>query len=658
MPKSLVLGNGNVLVGLDHFGQVSDFYYPNVGLENQAGVHHIHKIGVFVEGAFSWLSESSWEIKINYQKDSLVSQIEAFNHNLKVKLDFKDIVYNESDIFLREVTISNLHDQKRQIKLFFHQQFEIYGASKGDTAYYDPNLNAIIHYKGRRVFLINLISELERFDDYSIGNFSTYGNEGTYKDAENGSLSKNPIEHGLVDSVLGFTSVINPQDSNKIYYWIACGKLIDEAKALNEYILTKTPAHLIRTTGDFWRAWVNREHFDFANLDESIVDLFKKSLLIIRTQVDNGGAIIASCDSDMLQQGKDNYSYMWPRDGALVAIALDRVGDNNVAKRFFEFCNEVLTKDGYFMHKYRSDKSLGSSWHPFINNGQPELPIQEDETALVIIALKRHFETSKDLEFIESIYNSLIKKAADFMCSFRDPKSGLPNSSYDLWEEKFGTHTFSAAATFGALMAASEFASLLGKTAASEEYKSTAESIKQAILDHLYDKENKYFYKMAIFKDEGLEYDRTIDASSAYGIFRFGVLDKDDPLLKEAFNTYSERLSVKTDIGGIMRYTGDQYYRVDNNHSENPWFITSLWLCQYQIATAKNEEELQKAKGWLNWTLSHALPSGILCEQLNPTTGEPLSASPLTWSHSEFVNTVIDYVEKEKSLSTPPQASK
>ena len=39
------------------------------------------------------------------------------------------------------------------------------------------------------------------------------------------------------------------------------------------------------------------------------------------------------------------------------------------------------------MHKYRPDKSLGSSWHPWVRNGKPELPIQEDETALVIYAL-------------------------------------------------------------------------------------------------------------------------------------------------------------------------------------------------------------------------------------------------------------------------------
>src|SRR5205085_12018676 len=177
------------------------------------------------------------------------------------------------------------------------------------------------------------------------------------------------------------------------------------------------------TTKDFWYAWVNRQNFTFYGLDAEIVSLFKKSLFILRAHVDNNGSILASGDSDMLQHGRDTYSYMWPRDGAFSAIALDKAGDLNVARRFFEFCNDVITEEGYLMHKYRPDKSLGSSWHPWIRDGKMELPIQEDETALVIYALWKHYEITKDLEFIEAVYNTLIERAAHFMCSYVDEKT-------------------------------------------------------------------------------------------------------------------------------------------------------------------------------------------------------------------------------------------
>ena len=52
----------------------------------------------------------------------------------------------------------------------------------------------------------------------------------------------------------------------------------------------------------------------------------------------------------------------------------------------------------------------------------------------------------------------------------------------------------------------------------------------------------------------------------------------------------------------------------------------------------------------LEWVASHALSSGILPEQLNPYTGEPISATPLVWSHSEFVTAVMTYMEKLEQL--------
>lgn len=62
--------------------------------------------------------------------------------------------------------------------------------------------------------------------------------------------------------------------------------------------------------------------------------LFKLSLLIIRTQCDNRGAILAATDSDVLATARDHYSYIWPRDAALVAMALDRVGFPEVPQSF------------------------------------------------------------------------------------------------------------------------------------------------------------------------------------------------------------------------------------------------------------------------------------------------------------------------------------
>lgn len=653
MPKALTVGNGNILVCLDTKAHVRDFYFPFVGLENHVGGHNIHRVGVFVEGVFAWLHDQSWKVTVNSENQSFMGNTQCENKMLGIDLAISDIVYNEKNIFLRHVTVYNKSSRARTVKLFFGQEFELYEAHRGDTAYYDPRNATIIHYNGKRVFLINGATGTGKgFDDYTTGVFNIEGKDGSYRDAEDGQLSKNPIEHGPTDSVVAFTVDLEAQGHADVYYWVAAGESIKEAHELNIYTLGKGPEHLMRTTRDFWHAWANKQKFTFYGLDENIISLFTKSLFTIRAHTDNRGSIIASCDSDMLQGGRDTYSYMWPRDASYASIALDVAGDHNVAQRFFEFSNDVITDDGYFMHKYRPDRSLGSSWHPWVHreSGEVKLPIQEDETAVVLVALLKHYEVTKDIEFIESVYNSLIKRAADFMVDYRDPTTRLPQASYDLWEEKFGITTYTASAVYGALRAAAHFAEILGKTKSQAKYTAAAQEIHDAILNYLYDEPSGTFVKMINVTASGIVIDRTIDMSSIYGVYRFGVLPADDAHVLRAMKITEERLGCHTFVAGIARYEGDQYYRRAGDVPGNPWFITTLWLAQHAIAVAKTERDFDSVKRWLNWAVDYATPSGVLAEQLDPHTGAQISAAPLTWSHAELVITVIMYLDKLEEL--------
>ena len=78
--------------------------------------------------------------------------------------------------------------------------------------------------------------------------------------------------------------------------------------------------------------------------------------------------------------------------------------------------------------------------------------------------------------------------------------------------------------------------------------------------------------------------------------------------------------------------------------------MCTLWLAQWYIATAKKAADLEPAKKMIDWAVKHQLPGGLLSEQLDPHTGAPLSVSPLTWSHAEFVVSVDDYCRKSDSL--------
>lgn len=115
-----------------------------------------------------------------------------------------------------------------------------------------------------------------------------------------------------------------------------------------------------------------------------------------------------------------------------------------------------------------------------------------------------------------------------------------------------------------------------------------------------------------------------------------------------------DRLWVKSEVGGVARYEDDYYHRVSDDTTNvpgNPWFICTLWLAQYRIAVARTVKELKLAIPFMEWVMKYATSSGVLAEQINPYTGEPLSVSPLTWSHGEFVITVMEFIEKTRSLT-------
>ncbi|MFH1209876.1 MAG: glycoside hydrolase family 15 protein [archaeon] len=654
MPKTLVLGNGNILVCMDKFAQIRDFYYPYVGQENHVCGHR-HKMGVWTENKFSWLFKNEWQISMHYKKETLVSEIKALNKDLKIELLMNDTVCYEENIYLRKIVVKNLENKKRNIRVFFNQHFNISEDNIGDTVYFDPTdkaKNSIIYYKGKRYFLINGVHNGRGFDDYATGNADINDLEGTYIDAEDGMLSKNSIEHGSVDSTIGFHLDVEANSEEIIYYWIAVGEKFKEVCLLNEIVLKNSSESLIKETEYYWTKWVNKKKLNFYNLNEEIIKLFKRSLLIIKTQTDNDGAIIAANDSDTLQFKKDTYSYMWPRDGALVARALDRAGYKEITQNFFEFCNSILTDEGYLFPKYRPDKSLGSSWHPWLKNNKIQLPIQEDQIGLVLDSVWKHYMQNKDKDFMNRIYPTLVKRAADFMVEFRDKETKLPNESYDLWEEKLGIHTYTCCAVYAGLKAAYTLSLEFGSKIDSAKYKRAMEEIREAIIKYLYDNEEKRFIK-SIYKnkDDLFVKDKTIDSSTGYGVFEYNILDINDDKITSTMKSIIEKLSCKTSVGGICRYENDYYHKKSNDVPGNPWFITTLWLSEYYLKKAKNLDDLKPSLEILNWVVRNAQSTEVLSEQIDPITGKHLSVAPLTWSHGTFVTNVIKYIGKYELLS-------
>jgi GH15 family glucan-1,4-alpha-glucosidase len=607
-----------------------------------------------VDGKFSWVGKD-WTVTLDYISDTLVTNVNLYSADLGLILSCNDAVDFHENVFIKSITVENLAGSKREVRLFFSNDFSIYGNNVGDTGALDPETGGIVHYKAARYFLANgMTQNTPGISSFAVGRKGVGALEGTYRDAEDGILSRNPIAQGAVDSVISLSLDIEGSSSAKAYYWLAAGQTWKDVSAIDAVVREKHPEKMITRTSDYWRLWIHKQNPRLELLPERVSKLYLRSLLILRTQIDWAGGIVAANDSDVIRFNRDTYSYVWPRDGALVANALDQAGYSTLAQNFYVFVAELIEQGGYLLHKYNPDGTLASSWHPWMDNGQPQLPIQEDETALIIWALWHHFVQHRDVEFIKPLYKSFIKRAADFMCEYRDKETGLPAPSYDLWEERRGILSFTAATVFAGITAASLFCTVFGETEIADRYQRVAAEIRDAASVHLWRDDLNRFCRMIYRNPTGeIEVDATRD-SSLWGLFAFGLYAPHHPRIIASMADLRQSLWVKTSVGGMARYENDYYYSAGTEVPGNPWFVCTLWLADFMCETAKDEAELQQALEIMVWVADHALQSGVLAEQVHPFTGEPLSVSPLTWSHAAFVATtqrILKRLEKIKVCS-------
>lgn len=629
-----------MLVGLNKHGLVHDFYYPYVGLDNLTTTRsERHKIGIWVDGDFSWVNDGTWEMKVDFEEGALISSITMKSHKLGIELQLQDFVDSGMNAFCRHIKVINRLERARDARIFMHQVFQISHDGRADTALFNPEDHYILDYKGRCSLLIYAeTSDGKPFDQYAVGNYGIEGKEGTHKDAEDGELSGNAVEHGGVDSVIRLSMKLGALQSKAVDYWVIAANSQQDAESRNEELKKSGLVSRLRDTRRWWNDWMAPAESKLRQVDEKYRSLTKKSLLVVKAHIDRRGSILASGDSSIFNYGRDYYCYCWPRDGAYAIWPLIRMGFKEEARNFFEFCRDIAHEDGYLMHKYQPDRAIGSTWHPLIHqNNRHELAIQEDETAIVVVMLGEYLKNTGDKDFVDSLYDTFVRPSCQFMASFFDESTNLPHASYDLWEEKFLTSSYTVATTYAALIVASQFADLFGYPEDAVSWREAASRIESS-LDPLFNQDRQAFRKGFLLQQDGsLGFDDTLDLSSFYGMMMFGPknakghVDATVSLIEKVLLDHSPS-------GGTPRYENDWYMRKRDDYLGNPWFICSFWLAQYY----NDQGQPEKAHDIMEWSSRKTLESGILSEQVEPETSSQVGVSPLVWSHAEYINTALD----------------
>ncbi len=316
MPRDIPVGNGRLLVTFDDRYQVRDIYFPHVGQENHAGAGPC-RFGVHADlpgrggSQLFWTSDPAWTIRQRYLRETLTTSVSLDHRDLKIAMYCNDVVDFNRNILVRKIKVKNLARHERVARIFHHQGLHMGGTNIGNTAYFDPELRSIVHYHGKRYLMVTFWAGGEqRIDEYATGTSGFGGAEGTWRDAEDGHLQGNPIAQGAVDSTIAHHVQLAPDGERTVYMVMIAAESREELIELHRWTVKHSPQGVIDRTTAYWRLWVGGTNINFGNLPNDVVDLFKRSLLVLRTQIDNGGAIIAANDSDIMQFARDTYSYM------------------------------------------------------------------------------------------------------------------------------------------------------------------------------------------------------------------------------------------------------------------------------------------------------------------------------------------------------------
>jgi len=644
-----------MLICEDQRGIIRDIYYPYVGLENhcnlvRAGIYDLQT------SEFSWLD--GWQIEQRYQSHfdghffdrlnissgksdapaakslfqfaSNIGETEFRNPRLGLKVVMREAVHPSLNYFYRVFEIENLSEISRDLRLFSSHNYSILENKMAETGVVDGDI--LIHYKRDRYILHG---SCPRFDQYAVGIAEWKGLQGTWKDLEeDGKLSGNMVSHGSIDSTLAWTvSGLAPGHFARIYFWMAIGKNYRMVKKRHRRIKEQMPSQVFRESFNFWKSFIERltvlpEFRHSSRLPGRVWEIFLRSLLATVAHMDVGGSVIASCDSDIKQFGADLYTYCWPRDAAWACLALDKARYHHLSIQVFEFLSKAVTSKGCLLHKYTPAGDFGSTWHPFPM-------IQIDETGLPLYALYHNWQVSRDIWTLGRYYSSLVLPAADYLARSVDEETGLPHSSFDLWEEQRGEHLYSACTVYAGLKGASEIAEVLGDFDRREQWSQAKEMVGRSI---------EGFYNNRLGRFQRSRSDPGLDASM-FAVWYFGILPPDHPQVQGTMAAVEKELMRPS--GGIARYVNDSYQGF-----MNAWIICTLWLAKWHIAL----ENFDRALSLIDWCAKQAHPAGLLPEQVADDSSSR-SVLPLMWSHAAFVLAVLEYLQAQERVSLNRSAS-
>lgn len=644
-----VIGNSRLLASLTRNGELQRLFWPHID-----GPQHVTRLvgGVSLNGEpVCWQDAPDWAHQQAYEPDQNLL-VTRSRHPRGLEVTTTDAAVPGEDLVVRHLRLTNCAAAPVALRYVLYQWVQVDENPLYNTALFDEGADGLLHYRRQTFVLVGA--------DRPVTTYLIDRPAAAWQSANQLSFRGGyPLHGDVAGALLWDLGQLGPGDSAELTLFIGLGRSRREAADLVVRARQRGAQALLEATRAYWRRWLERARplrVATAEAAERIPQLaglpavpaspaviealYRRSLLLFKLMADEqSGAVIAAPEFDPTFSSCGGYGYCWGRDAAYVTTAMDLAGYHDLADGFYRWALTAQEPEGWWMHRQHAGGEWGPSWGL----------LQVDETGSILYGMALHARLHGGETFIRSVWES-VARAADWLIGFLDPETGLPGASFDLWEERVGQHTYSAGAVFAGLTAAAEMATAIGQTAQAERYAAAAERLRAAILKECV-REGRFLrgrwlrvseerYRKAVAAGAAgrvgagpkghpvfaLDEDPVPDTSLLALSTPFGVVNHENPVMAETAAALVKALW-RGPIGGMMRYAGDHY------RGGNPWILCTLWLGQYEAARGSRE----LARQTLDWAVARQNGAGLLAEQVDPKTGEPVWVVPLTWSHAMYV---------------------
>ncbi len=623
-------GNSRMLCCLSDRGELIRLYWPDIDFRQC-----IEKltVGVFAQNT-QWLEQTGDEYEQWYLRDTNMIRTVVKKNNLTLSVQ-TDYVLPDRDVLVRRYELpANMHQKLNGLTVYCSAS-----GNGGDPAstLFDFDNDSMIFYRYGCYLSLSTSHHVKQFQ---IG-------KGAYEAAACGVL-KGLDNTGMMSDGAFITEGVLPDCKGTVIHtlYICASDTLNGVKALTRAVKGVGEESLSGKTRRFWINYIDRA-IPVSTGSTRLDSIYARSVFHLKLMTnERKGGILASPEVDEEHTKCGSYAYCWARDAAFITAAMDRCGLSPLAEKFYEWAADTQDEDGCWHQRYYTDGNLAPSWG-----------LQVDETGTVVWGILQHFKAVKNIDFLIKMWEC-VQKAVDFLVAFLDNDTGLPMPGYDIWEERFGEHAYSAAAVYGGIIAGAEISAILGKPdKPADKWRKTASGIRDAVVNNLWKPDKGCFLRSVktklnpwggefspdktvvkynikgYYKDVTRE-DPTIDASILGVAVPFGMLSENDPRVIASAKNIEEKL-LCPGTGGLMRYQNDSYM------GGNPWVVTTLWMALFHIKTGS----YQKALEYLKWAADTATETGLLPEQADRASGRPCWVYGLTWSHAMYILVLTDLAE-------------